>query len=219
MVITSYGLSCFKITAGERTIAFDPPSRKSKLKSPYFQTDMVLISHDHDDHNGKEVLHGKDNALPFIIDGPGEYEYKDISVIGISSFHDDAEGKKEGKNTIYRILFEDIILVHLGDFGEKTLPNTIKEKLGEVDVLFVPIGGETVLDAEQAAKIAHAIEPRIIIPMHYDADNPKKKKDALKAFFDEMGISEAKPDAKFTFKKKELPVDETNIIVLEPALS
>ncbi|MDP2676691.1 MAG: MBL fold metallo-hydrolase [bacterium] len=218
MVISSYGLSCFKITAGERTIAFDPPSRKSKLKSPYFQTDMVLISHDHDDHNGREVLHGKDDAPPFVIDGPGEYEYKDVSVIGIPSFHDNAEGKKEGKNTLYRVRFEDVTLLHLGDFGEKNIRNEIKEKLGEIDVLFIPIGGETVLDAEQAAKIANDIEPRIIIPMHYDADNPKKKKDALKAFFDEMGINEATPDTKFTFKKKDLPLDETKIIVLEPAV-
>ncbi|PIR69555.1 MAG: hypothetical protein COU47_02260 [Candidatus Niyogibacteria bacterium CG10_big_fil_rev_8_21_14_0_10_46_36] len=219
MIITSYGLSCFKITSGERAVAFDPPSKKSSLKSPYFQTDMVLVSHDHDDHNGKEVLHGKNDEAPFVIDGPGEYEYKDISVLGVSSFHDDAEGKKEGKNTMYRMRFEDVILLHMGDFGEKTLRNQTKEKLGEIDVLFLPIGGKTVLDAESAAKIANAIEPRIIIPMHYDNEGPKKKKDALKAFFDEMGIKEVKPETKFTFKKKDLPVDETKIIVLEPASS
>lgn len=218
MVITSYGLSCFKVTSGDRVIAFDPPSKKSKLKRPYFETHMVMISHDHDDHAGKDVLHGKENEAPFLIDGPGEYEYKDISVIGIPSFHDASEGKKEGKNTIYQVRFEDIILLHLGDFGEKTFRNDIKEKLGEIDILFLPIGGETVIDAETAAKIAGDIEPRIIIPMHYDTLSPAKKKDAMKTFFNEMGIKEIKPEDKFTFKKKDLPVDETHVVVLEPSL-
>lgn len=218
MVITSYGLSCFKVTSGERVIAFDPPSKKSKLKSPYFQTDIVLVSHDHDDHSGKDVLHGKEAERPFVIDGPGEYEYKDISAIGIPSFHDTNEGKKEGLNTIYQVKFEDIVLLHLGDFGEKMFRNDIKEKLDEIDVLFLPIGGGTVLDAENAAKIASEIEPRIIIPMHYDTLAPAKKKEVMKTFFDEMGIREIKPEDKFTFKKKDLPIDETRVVVLEPII-
>ncbi|MBI4114317.1 MAG: MBL fold metallo-hydrolase [Candidatus Niyogibacteria bacterium] len=216
MVITSYGLSCFKVSSGETVLAFDPPSKKSKLKSPYFQTDMVLISHAHDDHSGKDVLHGKGDESPFVIDGPGEYEHKGISVIGIPSMHDDQGGKKYGKNTVYRVRFEDVTLMHLGDYGEEKLNDEIKKHIEGVDILFLPIGGDTVLDVSGAIKIANAIEPRIIIPMHYDASS-KKKTDAVKSFLSEMGAEDTKPDTKFTFKKKDLPIDETNIILLEPS--
>lgn len=196
-------------------LAFDPPGRKSKFKSPYFQTDMVLISHNHENHNGKDVLHGKDNTPPFVIDGPGEYEYRDITVIGMPSFHDNSEGKKEGLNTIYKVTLENIVLLHLGDFGEKTVRANIQEQIGDIDILFLPIGGETVIDPETAAAIANQVEPKIIIPMHYDGASSVKKKAALSDFLKEIGAGDVKPEQKFTFKKKDLPTEDTRVVVLE----
>src|SRR3989344_5375 len=126
MVITSYGISCFKIASGQLVLAFDPPSKKSAAKSPYFQTDILLISHDHDNHNGRDILHAPKDGEIFVVDGPGEYEYKGVTIQGIASFHDNQEGKKEGSNTIYRVELEDIILLHMGDFGEDELRPEIK---------------------------------------------------------------------------------------------
>ena len=213
MVITSYGLNCFKITSGSTVIAFDPPSKKSKNKSPYFQTDAVFISHDHEDNNGRDVLHPKDDGL-FVVDGPGEYEYKNIEIIGIPSFHDSSHGKKYGRNTIYRVKFEDIILLHMGDFGEKEISSEIKEKINGVDILFIPIGGDEVIDDDAAAEIANQIEPQIIIPMHY----PAKNKKVLNDFLDEMGAKGLKAEDKLTIKKKELSETQTKVVVLEPLI-
>jgi len=216
MVITYYGISCFKVTSGERVLAFDPPSRKSKAKSPYFQTDILLISHDHDNHGGREVLHAPKDGQIFIIDSPGEFEYKGVNIQGMASFHDSSGGKKLGHNTIYRVEFEDIALVHMGDFGEKELRPELKEKIGNVDILFLPIGGDNVLEPGTAAEIANQVEPKIIIPMHYELPD-KKKSSALKEFLDEMGARGINPEEKLTIKKKDLPGKET-IIVLEPAI-
>ena len=206
------------MTSGQLVLAFDPPSRKSKTKSPYFQTDILLISHDHENHNGREVLHAPKDGEIFIIDGPGEYEYKGVIVEGIPSFHDNQDGKKSGLNTIYRVELEDIVLLHLGDFGEKELRPETKEKIGNIDILFIPIGGEKVLDPETAAEIANQIEPRIIIPAHYSELPEANKKAALKEFLEEIGARNIKPEEKLTIKKKELPQDETKIVVLEPSI-
>lgn len=218
MVITSYGISCFKITSGQLVLAFDPPSRKSEAKSPYFQTDIVLISHDHDNHNGREVLHAPKDGEIFIIDGPGEFEYKGITVQGISSFHDTETGKKQGPNTIYRLELEDISLLHLGDFGEGELRSEVKEKIGNIDIMFVPISGDTVMDPETAAEIANQIAPKIIIPMHFDQLTDAKKKTVLKEFLDEVGAHNVEHNEKLTIKKKELLDEKTRVVVLEPAI-
>ena len=218
MVITSYGISCFKIASGERVLAFDPPSKKSAAKSPYFQTDIVLVSHNHDDHNGREVLHAPKDGEVFIVDGPGEYEYKGVTIQGIASFHDDQGGKKDGANTIYRVEIEDVALLHMGDFGENELRPEVKEKIGNIDIMFLPIGGNTVMDAETAAEIANQIEPKIIIPMHYDQASDAKKKAIVKEFLEETGAHNAKPEEKLTVKKKDLPEKETKVVLLEPSI-
>lgn len=196
-------------------IAFDPPSRKSKFKSPYFQTGIVLVSHEHEHHNGKDVLHGKGDTPPFVIDGPGEYEHQGITVIGIPSFHDSQKGKKQGLNTVYQVTMEDLTLLHLGDFGEAELRPELKERIGgTIDVLFLPIGGGTVMDPETAASIAGKIEPKIIIPTHYEGET-EKKKSALAEFLDEIGAAGTKAEQKFTFKKRDLPTEDTRVVVLE----
>src|SRR3989344_9091081 len=106
MVITYYGLSCFKVSSGDYTLAFDPPSKKSSLKSPRFQADIVFISHDHDNHSGLDVIGEKEGKAPLAITGPGEYETRGIPIYGIPSWHDADNGKKHGPNTIYAAEFE-----------------------------------------------------------------------------------------------------------------
>lgn len=213
MVITYYGVSCFKVQSGENVLAFDPPSKESEFKSPRFQTNIVLISHSHRDHNGYDSLVGKtEGKEPFLINSPGEYETNGIYIQGIKSFHDSSAGQKHGLNTIYKLNIEDISLCHLGDFGEKSLRPEAKEAIGEIDILFVPVGGENVLEPSEAARIISQIEPKIVIPMHY------KKNTALKNFLDEVGNGSIKPLDKLTVKKKDLVENKTSIIVLEPCL-
>ncbi len=110
-----------------------------------------------------------------MIEEPGEYEVKDIFIQGIPSFHDEEEGKKRGQNTIYTIEAEGIRLCHLGDLGQKELNSDQLEKIGDIDILMVPVGGVYTINSKGAAKIISQIEPRLIIPMHYHIPRLKIK--------------------------------------------
>jgi len=214
MVITYYGVSCFKVQSGDTVLAFDPPSKKSGFKAPRFQADAVFISHNHDKHNGFENITGKEkDSEPFLINMPGEYEIKGIVACGVGTFHDVGEGKKLGLNTAYILSLEGISICHLGDFGEKELRPATRESLGEVDILFIPVGGGNVLETGNAAKVINQIEPKIIIPMHYDSD---KK---LDEFLKEMGKDKIKPVEKLTIKKKDIADKKGEAVVLKPLLN
>ena len=215
MVITYYGLSCFKVESGKLAIAFDPPSKDSDLKPPRFAADVVLSSHDHPRHSGLKELSGE----PFLISGPGEYEAKGLMITGRSSFHDKSKGEKMGLNTIYAVEMENMRLCHLGDLGTSELDSETIESIGEVDILFIPTGGEDVLDSESAVKVVNLLEPKIVIPMHYSIPKTSIKGEKVDDFLKEMGEKGIKSEEKFTTKKKELPEEGTKIIVLEPAIS
>lgn len=215
MVITYYGLSCFKIQSGDTVLAFDPFSKESGLTPPRFEAHAVLSSHNHENHNNVEALSSKEEDGVFKIVGPGEYEFRGITVRGIPSYHDSKNGKLKGSNTIYVVEWEGMRLVHMGDYGEKELRSEVQEALGTPDIMFVPVGGEEggTIDAEDAAKLLNQIEPRIIIPMHYKIPGLKDKLDGVDAFMKEMG-EKAEPEDKFTIKKKDLPSDEHSKIVI-----
>ncbi|MBI2175253.1 MAG: MBL fold metallo-hydrolase [Parcubacteria group bacterium] len=218
MIITYYGTSCFKVQSGDYVIAFDPPSKESGIKAPRFQADMVLLSHNHAAHNGADTMAGKGaGTTPFVVAGAGEYEVRAIQIIGIPTYHDDSEGKKHGTNTTYMLNIEDIRICHLGDFGESALRPETKEQIGAVDILFLPIGGETVMDTEQAVRTMNDLEPRITIPMHYDQTAAGRS--MLKAFLKESGEKgENGPVEKLTIKKKDMITHVIGVVVLQPQL-
>lgn len=215
MVITYYGLSCFKVESGKLTIAFDPPSKNADIKPPRFSADVVFSSHDHDRHNGVTELAGE----PFIVSGPGEYETRGLMIIGSPSFHDGNQGSKKGLNTIYTVEMEDMRICHLGDLGTTELDGDTIEAIGEVDILFVPTGGGDVLDPEEAVKVINQIEPKIVIPMHYAIAKTPIKGEDVKEFLTAFGEKGVKSEEKLTIKRKELPEDGMKIVVLEPAIS
>ena len=164
MDISYLGHASFKIKSKSTTILTDPYDPKTVgLKFPKVSSDIVTVSHDHEDHNYLEGV--KD--IKKIISGPGEYEISEISIFGYQSFHDDKKGEVRGKNVIYSIEVEGYVLVHLGDLGHKLDQSTI-DKLGIVDVLMIPVGGEYTIDAGVAVDVISSIEPKIIIPMHYN---------------------------------------------------
>lgn len=214
MVITYYGVSCFKIQSGEVVLAIDPFGKESGLTPPRFQSDVALSTHDHPNHHYLESLAGKNDKEVFTITGPGEYEIHDIQIRGIPSFHDAKSGATKGKNTIYVIEWENLRMVHLGDFGEEKLREDLHEAIGTPDVLFLPIGGGDTIDSEVAAKLINTIEPRIIIPMHYKISGWKAKVDGVEVFLKEMGEKVA-PEERLTIKKKDVPSDSQRLVVLK----
>lgn len=217
MDIIWYGQSCFKITTtrqkGEQVlIIIDPFSDKTGLKLSSFEADILLITHDHYDHNNKKIVKGK----PFLAEGPGEYESKEVFTQGIHSFHDEVEGSKRGVNTIFTIETERIRLCHLGDLGQKELTSEQLQKIGPIDVLMIPIGGTYTIDSTQALKIINQIQPRIVIPMHYSIPKLKIKLDKIDKFLKEIGQKSIEPQKKLQIKEKNLPTEEMKVVVLSP---
>ena len=211
MVITHHGGQCFKVTLGDLTIVFDPISKGASLPAVRFGADVALVSRDHPDMNGvDEVTYG--DKKPFAITGPGEYERAGVVIQGFLS--KSAFGLKKGEesavNTIYMVELEDMTLVHLGALADTDLSKEARENIDEIDVLFVPIGGDGVLSPAKAHELAVSLEPKIIIPMHW-SQNPK----ALEAFLKEAGNGSEKVD-KFTLKKKDLAGRDGSILVVTP---
>lgn len=215
MEITYIAHSCFKIKSKNQTIVIDPYNpEKTGYKLPKMSPDMLLITHQHDDHNYKE---GTVDAK-LIIEGPGEYEKDDIYVTGIKTFHDDKKGAERGINTIYTIEAENITLLHLGDLGHELDEDTLSE-LPDVDILFIPVGGTYTIDAEAAAKVIASIEPGIVIPMHYQPANPSKLSedlDKVEKFLEEMGVEKPTPQEMLKISKKSEIPDDTEVVVLKP---
>lgn len=204
MVITYQGGECFKVTQGDLTLAFNPPSKDSKLKTVKFGSDIVLVSQNHPDFNGVEnTSYGE--REPFVIMGPGEYEVKGIAVRGFGA---ESTYGGEHRNTIYSVMLEGTNLCFLGAQGSATLPSAAKAELDDIDILFVPVGGGGVLETAEAYKLAVSLEPKAIVPMHYNDAS-------LKAFLKEAGAEGVKPIEKLTVKKKDLDGKEAEIIVLE----
>ena len=202
MIVSYHGAECFKISQGDITLAFNPISKDSKLKPSRFGADITLITTNHPDTNGRDQTSRGDKSS-FIIDGPGEYEIKNIFIKGFLS-----EGADKKTNTIYLVSFEGMNLCFLGALVNPALSVEILESIEDVDILFVPIGGGDVLDSVVAYKLAVSIEPSVIIPMHYtDA--------TLKQFLKEGGDEKVESLDKYVVKKKDLEGKESEIVVLK----
>ena len=213
MVITHHGGQCFKVTFGDLTLVFDPISKGGTLPAVRFGADVALISRSHPDMNGAaEVAYGE--KQPFVVSGPGEYERGGITVQGFltKSRYGLAKGQTEAVNTIYAVELEGMTLVHLGALSETELPKEARESIDEVDVLFVPVGGNGVLSSAEAGKLATALEPHIIVPMHWSGMGDPK---ALERFLKEEGGADETTD-KLTLKKKDALTKDGAIIVITP---
>lgn len=204
MVISYAGGECFKISQGDLTLSFNPPAKGSSLASAKFGADIALVSLDHADFNGVEnAAFGE--RQPFVINGPGEYEIKDVAVRGFATTA--TYDKKQTINTVYSVMLEGMNLCFLGAFGSAELPAAAKAELDDIDVLFLPVGGSDVLGHAPAYKLAVQLEPKVIVPMHYDAAS-------LKAFLKEAGAEGTKAEEKLTIKKKDLEGKEAEVVVL-----
>ena len=208
MIITYQGVEFFKVQFGDTTIAFNPISKDSKFKPTRFFADIALVSLNHPDMNGVENLSysGKD---PFVISGPGEYEVKDVFIKGFAS--KSMYDGKERINTIYSVTLENMNICFLGALSDINLSSEVKEALGDVDVLFIPIGDNNVLNAANAEKLSVEIAPKIIIPMHFGDVGVK---DALKKYLKEAGEDNVKPVDKLTLKRKDLDGKTGDVVVL-----
>jgi len=207
MEISWLGHSCFQLRGKNVTLITDPFSPQLEHSLGKINAPIVTISHNHPGHNFAGGVDGD----PRIVRGPGEYEISDVLITGVASYHDNKHGQELGRNTIYVIHMDDLIVCHLGDLGH-ILQEEQLEEVADADVLLIPIGGQHTINATQAAEVISQVEPHIVIPMHYspsigDAPNPLDK------FCREMGIEALNPQPKLSITRSALPA-ETQVVIL-----
>lgn len=211
MVITYEGAEFVRVQYGDVVVAFNPISKDSKLKGRRFGADIAVVSANHADFNGADAVSLGDKK-PFVISGPGEYEYKGVAVRGLPA--ETRYGGETRINTVYLVSLEGLNLCFLGALSKKELPKAVTEALEEVDVLFVPIGGDDVLSAADAYELAVSLEPKLIIPIHFALIGAKN---SLPAFLKEGGAEKsAERTEKLTIKRKDIEGKEGEIVVLTP---
>ena len=209
MVITWFGHSCFRIEGKDASLLIDPFSKDIGLRPPKIKDDVVMVTHGHYDHSNLEGL-GVEN---FLVKGPGEYEVKGVLIKGIQSFHDKSQGTERGLNTIYVIKMEDMILVHMGDFGQDALSEEQIDKIGNPDILMVPVGGVYTINYKEAASAIRQIEPKVIIPMHYRVPGLKIDIEGSEKFLKEISLTPEKADKTWKVQKKSLPAEEMKLVL------
>lgn len=210
MDINFLGQASFRLKGKNTTVITDPYDSSLGIKFPKTEADIVTVSHDHFDHNAANLVGGD----PFVIDGPGEYEIKGVKVTGVASFHDEKKGEQRGKNVLFSFLVDGIRICHLGDLGQEELTDKQLEDLGQVDILLVPTGGVFTIDATKAAKIAASLEPKIVIPMHFQDKDTKVELEPVDKFLKEMGVENRELLPKLSVTREKLP-EELTVVLLE----
>ena len=206
MQIQYFGLSSFKISTKDAVVITDPFHKDVGLTPPRGQADILIMADKTDKrYSAISGISGE----PFLMDTPGEYDLKGVAVTGIPL-------KQEDKNvSVFLIESEDMRVLNLTHIKEWNMKEEELESLGEIDILILPVGGNTVLSASQASKIVNEIEPKIVIPSHYKMSGLIFDLDPLDKFIKEMG-GEKEEMEKLTVKKKDLQQEETQVIILTP---
>jgi L-ascorbate metabolism protein UlaG (beta-lactamase superfamily) len=209
MEINWLGHSCFRIKGSHATVITDPYSPELGYSLGKPTADIVTVSHQHPGHSYVQGIGGE----PKQVAGPGEYEISSVLIIGITTYHDKEGGKKKGKNTIYLIQIDEVAICHLGDLGH-VLTNEQVEEMENVDILLLPAGGISTIDAPLAAEVVRQLEPKVVVPMHYKTEALKRELDPVDRFLKEMGVKEIESQPKLSFSKANLPIS-TQVFLLD----
>ncbi len=209
MEITWYGHSCFRIKGKEVILLIDPCPESTGYSLGKVHADIAIISHAHPGHSFLDTLQEGYRAIK----GPGEYEIKDTYITGIPSYHDGEQGKKSGKNTIYVIEIEGVTLCHLGDLGHVLNPEVTGE-LGNVNVLFVPVGGHSTIGGQAAADLVRNLNPGYAVPMHYKTAAEKAELEFPEKFLKELGVKGLASQPKLVVTRTNIPLS-TQVVLLD----
>jgi len=218
MKIKWYGHAAFLITSDQGikiiTDPYEPGAFGGQLSYGKIkdQADLVIISHDHADHNYTQDLPG----APQIIKGSGSKTIKGISIKGIPTYHDPSKGSERGSNTIFTLKIDYIQLCHLGDLGHLLSDKELAE-IGPVEILLIPVGGFFTIDPKEATQVAEQIKPKILIPMHFKTEKCGFPIAPVEDFLKGKVNTKRPMASEVTFDKASLP-QQTEIVVLEHAL-
>lgn len=211
--IIYFGHSSFRFKGKSVSVVTDPYDARCGKFPKDAEADIVTVSHNHSDHNQVKNVVGS----PFVVDGPGEYEIKGVSIIGVSSWHDDSQGTERGSNTAFVFEFEGVKLLHLGDLGHKLTTDQLEE-IGSIDVVFVPVGGLYTIDAKTAVEVVRQVDPWVVVPMHYQQPGLEAetfgKLTGVDVFLKELGAANPQTAPKLSLTSERLPT-EMQVVVLE----
>jgi len=209
MDITWLGHACFRVRGSHATVITDPypPDLGYSLGKP--SAHIVTVSHQHPGHSYVQGISGQ----PRPITGPGEYEIRGALVIGVATFHDAEGGRKRGRNTVYLMEIDEVSVCHLGDLGH-VLTAAQVEEIGDVDVLLLPVGGVSTVNAPMAAEVVRQLEPKVVVPMHYKTQAISWELEPVERFLKEIGVKPITSQPKLSFTKSSLPAS-TQVFLLE----
>ncbi|MFC1980473.1 MBL fold metallo-hydrolase [Chloroflexota bacterium] len=209
MDIIWLGHSCFRIKGSQAIVITDPcsPDLGYSLGKP--SASIITVSHQHEGHSYVQGIDGE----PRPVSRPGEYEINGVLIIGIATFHDREQGRNRGKNTTYVMEIDEISVCHLGDLGHVLTAEQVEE-IDDVDVLLLPVGGVSTIDAPMAAEVVRQLEPKVVIPMHYKTKALSRGLEPVDRFLKEMGAKEVNPQPKLSLSRSNLPVS-TQVFLLD----
>jgi len=210
MKIRWLGHACFLIEGADGTkIITDPFDESLGYPIPEEEPDVVTVSHNHFDHNAVNLLQGN----PEVVKGIGEKKIEGIIFKGIKSFHDKSKGAQRGSNTIFVFVVDGVRLCHLGDLGHLLASDQQKE-IGQVDVLFIPVGGTFTIDGREAREVSMQLNPKLIIPMHYRTKDCNIGINSCDEFL--KGFEKVEKAKEWRGDRESLPSEQT-VLVLEYA--
>ncbi len=209
MEITWLGHSSFRIKGSQTTIITDPYPPDLGYTFGKQSATIVTVSHQHPSHSFLEGIGGEFR----VIKGPGEYEIANTLIIGLATFHDKEEGREKGKNTVYAIQLDDMSVCHLGDLGHALTAQQV-EDIGNVDILLVPVGGVSTINATVAAEVVRQLEPKAVVPMHFKTPAVHRDLESVDRFLKEMSVKDTTSRPKLTFTKGNLPAT-TQVFILD----
>ncbi|HWQ19709.1 MAG TPA: MBL fold metallo-hydrolase [Methanotrichaceae archaeon] len=208
MEISWFGHSCFCLHGEGITIVTDPYDQSVGYEMPRASADVVLVSHEHDDHNNVSAIQGS----PVIIRGPGEHHARGMKFLGVETCHDSEGGRLMGMNTAFCFDLEGIRICHLGDLGD-VLTKKEAGEIGPVDLLFVPVGGTYTLDARGADRVLGQLRPALAVPMHYHTQALTFDLNPVDEFL--KGRKVTGPEKTATIRKESLPSAGTEVLLLD----
>jgi L-ascorbate metabolism protein UlaG (beta-lactamase superfamily) len=208
MKISWLGHSCFILqsSAGIKVLT-DPFDEEVGYPLPNVEADIVLVSHDHHDHNNAKIVKGH----PLVMTRPGTHEAFGINIRGVKTYHDENEGRLRGTNTIFCFSLDNVRVCHLGDLGHVLGADEI-QSIGPVDLLLIPVGGIYTLDAIAALEVVTQIRPHVVIPMHYHTTALSFELDPVDKFL--QGCSFEGPQDSLELKVEDLAETDTRIVLL-----
>jgi L-ascorbate metabolism protein UlaG (beta-lactamase superfamily) len=208
MEITWYGRACFRLRGRDATVITDPCPPSTGFVAGKHDVDLLTISHDHPDHAYLRSI-----TAGLTLTRPGEYEFHDLLVTGVRTYHDGSGGTERGENVVFTAEVDGVHICHLGDLGHLLTEEEIQE-IGPVDVLLVPVGGNFTISPSEAAEVVAQFSPKLVIPMHYAVDGASTDLQGPEKFLHEMAVTEPVRQPKAQVTSSSLP-EETQVVLLE----